>query len=581
MSGPDVSAPDPRLAVALRAHRAGDGDTAERLYREILEDNPKNADALHLRGVLAQQRGDSDRAAVLIGEAIAIDPKVPDYHNAMGETFRARGRFGDAIRQYRRALGLDADLAGVHNNLGLALEAEGILDEAEEAFRRALEIAPEHGRAHSNLGVLLKATGRLDQAVGHYAAALAIDPDDADARNNMGNILVTVGRLDEAVVEYRRAIARRPDFAQAFDNLGVALKDLGQLDEAIESHRRAIALRPDLAEAHKNLGLALLLGGDFENGFAEYDWRWRARDAWPRPFSHPRWTGEPLAGTTLLAWGEQGIGDEVMYASVLDDVIAAGARLVIECDERLASLFARSFPDAEVVARAAVPDSRLLEPMIDRHSATGSLCRWLRRSARSFAAPRAYLTADPEQAARIRARYDALGRGPKIGVAWRSKSGVATVDNIRFSIAKSSSLNQWYPVLMQADAVFVNLQYGDCAEELEAVEHRYGVRVHHDSAIDQMADLDGFAAQIAALDIVVATSNAAVHLAGALGKEVWTLIPKVPDWRWQLDRDDSLWYPRMRLFRQTEAGDWDRVLARVGAALAPAIEAGRLGAQAM
>ena len=277
----------------------------------------------------------------------------------------------------------------------------------------------------------------------------------------------------------------------------------------------------------------------------------------------PHWAGEPLVGKTVLIWGEQGVGDEIMLASVLSEVMQAAGQVIVECDPRLIPIYRRSFPDAEFIGRDEPPSQRLSAPEIDYQCALGSLCRWLRRGTPDFADPTAYLAAEAKKVADIRARYQALGTGPKIGIAWRSKPKGAAIENILFSESKTIALESWAPILRTPGVKFVNLQYGDCSRDLTAMRERFGVEVFQDQEIDQMASLDDFAAQIAALDLVVAGSNTTVHLAGALGRPVWTMVPFVPDWRWQMGRDDTLWYPSMRLFRQPERGDWESVIQSV------------------
>jgi hypothetical protein len=237
---------------------------------------------------------------------------------------------------------------------------------------------------------------------------------------------------------------------------------------------------------------------------------------------------------------------------------------VVEVDARLVPLFARSFARAEVVARRTPPEAHPAPGEVELQVALGSLCRWRRRKAASFASPRAYLAADAAKVAVIRARYrDVLGPGFKVGIAWRSKTP-------RWGTVKSAPLAAWAPLLReeQQGVRFVNLQYGEVAADLARIEREFGVRVFDDAEIDQMASLDDFAAQVAALDLVISISNTTVHMAGALGCEVWTMVPFVPDWRWQLGREDTLWYPRMRLFRQPAPGAWEPVLAAAAQALA-------------
>ena len=250
-----------------------------------------------------------------------------------------------------------------------------------------------------------------------------------------------------------------------------------------------------------------------------------------------------------------------MLGTLLPEIIAAAGHCVFECEHRLVPLFARSLPGATVVPRATPAHGATLAPGIEMQSSLGGLCRYLRLDANKFAQPRGYIRADPDKVAAIRSRYAALGSGLKVGIAWRSKTP-------RWGVVKSAPLAAWRPLLGLSGAHFVNLQYGDVADELAALESETGVRVHQDGEIDQMASLDDFAAQIDALDLVISISNTTVHIAGALGKPVWTMLPHVPAWRWQLERQDTLWYPAMRLFRQPTHGAWAPLLGTVAKALA-------------
>ena len=588
---------DARLAGALDHHRQGRLDDAAVLYDRLIAENPANADAWHLRGVVALQQGDARRALVLIGQALAAREDVADFHSNIGEAWRALGDLDRALGHYRRALALDAGHLDAHNNAGVALKAKGALEAAEAHFRRVLAAEPDHSRALNNLGALLRARGLPAEAEQCLRRAVAVAPSYADAHTNLGNALWALGREDEALDHYRRAIALEPANAGALINLGTALEQQGDLESSSACYRRALAASPDNADAHFNLANNLaaeglgedaraaylraiaadaghvgaqvnlarldLLDGRFAAGFDRWEWRWREPDCWRRILDSPVWDGAPLAGRTLAVWGEQGVGDEIMLGSVLPDAIATAGHVVVECDPRLVPLFARACPAAEFVARDSPPAPRLAAADIDLQCALGSLCRWLRRRPEDFAAPKPTLIADPAKVEAARARSGAPGPGLKVGIAWRSVPRGAEAKTRRFSRAKSIPLDDWAPILTTPGVRFVDLQYGDTADELRRIEDRLGVRIHHDEAVDQMASLEDFAAQIAALDMVVAASNTTVHLAGALGLRVWTMVPFVPDWRWQRGREDTLWYPHMRLFRQPAPGAWAPVIARV------------------
>ncbi len=618
------------LAKAASFHDAGDLEQAEILYRAILEVSPRMHDVVHRLGVLHLQRGDAESAIGYLKEATKADNANADYHNRLGIALARHGATADAIEHYRIALQLDPEHAEAHNNFGLALAETGVPDAAARHYRAALKTDPKLVEAHNNLAVVLAAHDRDADALRHYGEALKLRPHYAAAHANLGAELTRMGRYDEGIAHLRAAVEIEPDATTSRAALADALarrgccdealrhaesvlqhepknvtalivkahvhRQQGELDEAEKSIREVLAIAPDSADAHTNLAIVLadggdvekaltsaetaghlapesaptrlnlamirLLRGDFEQGLAGYAARWETPEGRQRrrPFLQTPWHGENLDGRAILVWGEQGIGEEIMFASALAPVVAGARRCVIECDMRLVPLFARSWPDAGVCGRQDRPNRRLLDGKIDYQCPSGDLLRWQSNAgARSSSA---YLMADPDKVDSCRQRYKAWGKGPRVGIAWRS-----TGPNASFGATKSSPLDAWAPVLQQADCQFVNLQYGPCDDILAAAQRQWGAVIHVDEQIDQLDSLDDFAAQIAALDLVITTSNTTAHLAGALGMPVWIALPHVPDWRWGLGRESSRWYPEARLFRQPSPGDWAAVFAQIGRAL--------------
>ncbi len=258
------------LDLAVQHHNAGDLRQAESIYQQILQADPNQSVALHLRGVIAHQMGKSGIAVDLITKALAIKPDFTEAHNNLGNALHALGKLDEAAASYRKALAIRPDYAKAHNNLGNALKALEKLDEAVASYHQALAIAPDYAEAHNNLGNALKALGKLDEAVASYQKALAIEPDYTKVHNNLGNALKALGKLDEAVASYHKALAIEPDFAEAHSNIGNALKALGKLDEAVASYHKALALKPDFAEPHYNLGNALQALGKLDEATASY-----------------------------------------------------------------------------------------------------------------------------------------------------------------------------------------------------------------------------------------------------------------------------------------------------------------------
>ena len=527
------------LAEATGLHRAGRIAEAATLYRRILAEEPRHADALHLLGVALFQSGRAAEAAEQIGRAIAVQPAIADFHNHLGAALIAAGKPRDALGALERARALAPGSPEIHLNLGNAHRECGDLARAEAEYRRSVELAPALASAHMNLG----------------------------------NTLRNRGAVEEGIAALKRATELEPRYADAHMNLGIALKDIGRADEAVEAYRRALALLPqsavkDIAATHYNLSIALLVGGAFEDGWREFEWRLDpdAGAATPRPHAQPRWDGATLGAKKLLVWGEQGVGDELIYGTMLPDLIAAGMSVVLECDPRLAPLFARGLPGVEIVARRNPSDPRLQRDDIGAQIAVGSLGRFYRKDWASFANGRRPIAADPARTDALAARYRAKAAGRKVvGISWRS-------GNARIGRWKSSPLEAWAPVFALENAFFVDLQYGDTGADRARVRELFGVDLHRDDDIDALTDLDGFAAQVASVDRVLSVSNTTVHFAGALAKPATTLLHQGALWYWFRGREDTPWYPGMRLLRQGPDADWSDVFARAASALAKDLE---------
>ena len=430
----------------------------------------------------------------------------------------------------------------------------GRLIEAEPIYRQVLAVDAHHPDCLHLLGMIEYQSGRPQLAVEMIRKAIAINQKQAAYHSNLGTVLQSQGELDEAAKCYKRALALQPELAEVHTNLGNIFQAQDKLDEAVTSHERALALQPGLAEAHYNLGLAQLLKGDFSSGWQNLEWRWQTEDHQTpmRTYPQPLWTGEKFASGDLLIWGEQGIGDEIMFAGLIPDAIRTGNRCLLHCDPRLQPLFARSFPGVDVVSG---PNPK---PDIAAHLPIGSLPRMFRSTTAAFAATTSpYLTADLAARERLRANY-ADGRR-LLGLAWHTKNRKTGRD-------RSIDLSLFAPLFARPDIRWVSLQYGDhdALENQAAAAH---APLLIDRSVDQLANIDSFAAQIAAMDMVITIDNSTAHLAGALGVPAWVMLPFARDWRWLQAREDSPWYPTMRLFRQPKPGDWQSVLQRVQSAL--------------
>jgi tetratricopeptide (TPR) repeat protein len=616
------------FAAAYAAHVAGRLEEAERGYRAVLATEPGHADAWHLLGVAAQQRGQAalavehikraltlggaqssyltnlgialqatgrhDEAVAALEQASALDPGSFAAHFALGNALKSRGRPEDAVSSYQRALNLQPDNASAYNNLGSAVQSLGRLTEAAAHFRKAAALQPTHAKAHYNLGTVLKNAGKLEDAAAGFRRALALAPDMAEAHINLGAVLHDQGHLDDAIVHARKAIALNPNDAAAFNNLGAALRDLGQFDAAMESYAKALALRPTLAEAQHNQGVALqiagredealerfqsaqdlnpefaeaeqnaallmLMSGDFKSGWDAYECRWRRNvpALGLRAFAYPRWEGEAGDGAVLV-WGEQGVGDKVLYASMIPSLLSRGHRVVMETDQRLTGLFERSFPGVQAVAKQNPPHEATGRSDIRWQIPLASLGRWFRRDIASFPASSAYLRADDQRRSHYRQLLEENSNGRRIvGISWISRAA-------RIGQHKTLNLGDWAPILQIPGVLFVDLQYGDTAAEREAVERELGVPILHLADLDLRDDLEGVAALASACDLVISVSSTIVHLAAALGRPTWVLVPAGAGnlWYWMREADHTPWYPSVTIFRQSKFGRWQEVVERV------------------
>ena len=548
------------LQTAIGHHQEGRLPQAEAIYQQILQTEPNHADALHLLGVICHQRGSNEIAVNLINRAIKERPLAFIYYSNLGNALQALGQLDEAIASYRQTLLLKPDYAEAYCNLGKALKAQDRLDEAIASYRQALLLRPNLAETHYNLGNALKEQDSLNEAAVSYRQALLLKPDLAEAHCNLGIVLQDQGRPDVAIASYLQALLLKPTYVEAYNNLGNSLQNIGELNGSVTCYQQALLLKPDLAEAHFHMAILLLACGQLEEGWVHYDYRHHLTSR--HDFPCPHWAGEALGGKSILIWGEQGIGDELLFAGMYSEIAAQAGRCVIECAGRLVPLFSRSFPGTQVVAKTYPLPPATLEGF-DYQCAAGSLARWLRPSLDCFPDYRqqqvpGYLVADIERVAHWKKRLDAIGTGTKVGVGWTSG------DKSAKSLMCCTRLDQWGPIFGVNNVEFINLQYTDCREEIEAAEKQFGIKIHRWDDIDLKNDLDEVAALTTALDAVVSISSAVAVMAGALGKPVLTLNLRNSSAGWMhLGTDHMPWFPSMKLVHREWNEGWDGALDAV------------------
>jgi tetratricopeptide (TPR) repeat protein len=520
-------------------------------YDRALALQPDQADAFNNRGNALRQLKRFDEALASYDEALALKPDYFDALNNRGVTLHELKRFLEALASYDRALALQPDHAGALNNRGITLHKLKRFEEALASYDRALALQPDQAEAFSNRGNALQRLKRFDEALASYDRAVELKPDYFDALNNRGVTLNELKRFPEALASYDRALALRPDHSPALINRGLTLHQLRQLDEALVCYEYALALNPGYVDGHFYKALLHLLKGDYDAGWREYEWRrlrWKEENLtlFERDFTQPLWLGQTaIEGKTIRLHAEQGFGDTIQFCRYVPLVAARGARVLLEVPPQLKDLLASLDGVAEVIStQNELPDFDLHCPLVSLPLALGTRLE-------SIPAQVPYLSVLPKS---VRKWTSVVGpkRNLRIGVVW-SGSSSHKGDAIR-----SISLRSLLP-LVDLDAEFVSLQKDVRADDATLLQERRDL-VHLGDKLNTFADT---AAVIANLDLVISVDTSVAHLAGALAKPVWILLPFLPDFRWLLDREDSPWYPTARLFRQQAPGDWSGVISRV------------------
>lgn len=556
------------FAQAEELLRAGRIDEARDLYTRAV-DAGLHPDLAHFRlAGLAYSGGRLQESVQHLRRAVELSPDNAEYRYNLGSVLRAAGDLAEADRCYRQALSCDPEHVSTWIALGLLARQRGALSEAERSQREALRLAPDQFPAWLNLGNTLLAQGRAEEAAASYREALERNPRSWQALSHLGRAQMKLGRVREALPCFQQSIRLAPQEFEPNFHLAECLYTLGQFDDARQPLRVAVARQRDNTNVALQVDFACfhLRMEDFQRGWDLYE----ARLALPesaetrRAFPLPRWKGDSLAGKTLLIACEQGLGDEIMFASLFPEVAAEAGHCILECDARLAPLFQRSFPASTVfpVDRtdpggwfAALPRSLHDLPQAHTWSPAASLARFRRRDPGAFPRHHGYLAADPEKAAKWRNRLTRLGPGLRIGLSWRGGTPATHAE------LRTIPLERLEPLLAAPAVHWISLQYADCQRELQAFTESTAIQLHHwREAID---DYDETAALVDALDLVISVCTAVVHLGGALGRPVWAMVPYVAEWRYGFREPRMPWYPATRLFRQPEPNAWEPTIAEV------------------
>jgi tetratricopeptide (TPR) repeat protein len=564
-----------KIQSVLNYLQGGNLQMAERLCKEMLQVQPNNFHVLHLLGVVFYEKSDYDGAIDSITKALQINPNDPDAYFNLGNTYAEKGELDEAlvcflksaeinpelfeaynnignifmerkqfdkgIMYYQRALNLNPGLADVYCNLADAFVATQQIDEAIACYQEIMQLDPSIAMSYFHIGNLLQGKGRYDEAVHYYQKAIEISPTNAELYNNLGTAIYQKGFVEESITYYKKALVLNPDYAVAYSNLGIALHNQGKLDEAFAAYQKALYIKPDIADAHLNTSLIHLIKGNFEKGWKEFEWRWRTKEFIPqqRNFPQPLWDGSDIEGKTILLYAEQGFGDTIQFVRYAPFVAQRNAKVIIECLNDVKSLVQTVDGVSHVVVRGEpLPEFDLQCPLL-------RLPFVFNTTKETIPVQIPYLFIAPESVQRWKELIQHDDSKLKIGIAW---SGNPKHINDR---NRSFSLDTFVPLSKVEDIAFYSLQKANnLSSSMNLIDYT-----------DEFHDFSDTGALIENLDLIVSVDTAVVHLAGSLGKPVWVLLPYVPDWRWMLNRDDSPWYPTMRLFRQPSPGDWKSVIA--------------------
>lgn len=563
--------------VELRCH-----EEALISYGRVIVLNPEFAEVWNNRGIAYHKMGQLEEALHNHKMAITLKPNYAEAFYNLGNSLNDLGRYEEALVNYERATELKPAYAGAWNNRGNALMSCKRYKEALKSYERSIELNPNDAQAWCNRGLALFALQRHDDALSSYQHSIALKPDCAEAFYNLGILLNSIKRSEEALASYRRAIKLKPNYADAWNNQGVVLRDLGQHEaaiasyekaveikgdyaeawynrgvslselrrheEAMASYDRAINLNPECAEAYWNKSLELLRLGNFNQGWPLYEWRWLNMHlaSAKRDFPQPLWLGDqPIYGKTILLHAEQGYGDTIQFCRYACLVKNLGSTVILEVEPTLVALLKTLDSVDVVIERGATL------PAFDYHCPLLSLPLVFKTELPTIPCDTPYLSVSTQKSARWVRSLSLGGRSASVGIAWSGNPSHQNDKN------RSISLDAIYK-LFSNRLEWICLQKDLFAEDRPLLEAA-GVR----DFANQLHDFSDTAALISQLDLIISVDTSIAHLSGALGKPVWVLLPYVPDFRWMWDREDSPWYPSMRLFRQPKAGDWGEVVSRV------------------
>jgi tetratricopeptide (TPR) repeat protein len=547
---------DAHNSLGTILHQQNRLEEAAAYYRKAISLQSDNIIAMTNLGNLLRSQGNLDEALRNLRSAFTLNPNYVPIHNGLGLAYLEQGNLVMAVAHLQQAIALQ-ELAGntsssqdadAHYNLGLALKAQGKLEEAVASYRKAIALNADHVFALTSLAEVLREQDQFDEAMLHLRKALTLDPDSPAIYTSLGLTSHEQGNLEAAIAYLNKVVESNPEDAYAHSNLAAVLWTQGQVEAAIASYQTAIQLKPDYAEAHLCLSQSLIVIGDWQNGFAEYEWRWRTKDWAPLSFPQPVWDGSRLTGETILLHTEGGFGDIIQFIRYAPLVSEKGGQVVVSCPASLQLLLATVAGIQQIVVSGEdLPEFQIHVPLL-------SLPHLLKTTLENVPAQIPYVT-PPKSGLKLELFP---GTQFKVGIVWATGYNPRR-DLLKNHQTRSAAITAFSQFLDIPGISFYSLQVGHNAADINQLDKKYRIQ----DLSSEVKDFADTAALVAQMDLVISVDTAVIHLAGALGKPVWVLLSRPHDWRWLLDREDTPWYPTMRLFRQTTSGDWAGAIDRV------------------
>lgn len=523
-------------------------DEALVYYENAIRLNPNYIEAYNNLAITQKEKNNLKESINIYYKLIEIDPNYAEAYNNLGIVLKDSYKLKEAKKNYEKAIKLKPNYAEAYNNLGITLRELGNLNKSINNYRKAIELKPNYAEAYSNLGVVLREIGKIKESENYYLKAIELEPNYSVAYYNLGLTLRELGNLYKAEASYKKAIELDPKYAEAYNNLGILLRQLGKLEESEESFKKAIHFKKNYADAYNNLSFTLLQKYNFKEAFKLYEWRWDTSDNEEKQLvsSKPIWNREK--NSRIYIWREQGIGDEIMFCSILPEIKTLTKKLIVNCDKRLIPLFKRSLPKNYIYE---THKEKIKENEYDYHISMGSLRSIFRNNLKSFQnSSSGYLKGDLKQISEFRNELKNSNNTKLIGLSWGSKS------KNQIALLKTIKLNILANKLNGPNIKFVNLQYGNVENEIYSLKKNFGIDIIDFKKVDKTNDIDSLASLICACDLVVSIDNFLVQLSGSLGIDTRLLLSISTDPRWGFKGKKSYLYKSISIYRQKKLGDW-------------------------